>query len=657
MRLVPRFLAAGEVRCCLIASEAVQAQAVTNGRRFWKIDEPRAAWHSPIRSYASLSGRHMYPVLLLLGPMVRMIMLVLVQPILVFAPTVSPGQSVARAAQLLTNVSVPMRTRFVVNASNATVPRFQLPPQCVDAVATMPLDCPVGDASYCDEFHSLDKDCSQSLALQELWHCFTLAGYVQWEELQQYADGSDLREYHETKWRSLHRRFDEDGDGNISLVDWLSMRGQYAHTMTSCGAALADLRYSWRTAMPIKPCASCAEHWLACNRNFGGGWTLVYQSAGLVNMRSTLEQEPSLLYTHGWQQATRVDGALVDVPIGDDWRSYAQAGGKLADESIRHLCSGQFMVVQPGRQPIFCAFANSSNYADNQPTIKHCLRQYHARALYSVFGWTAESSAHGLSPGSGVNGGVLLALGYSDSERRGASAPWPHRISDAYAPVNDCVCMDAWEYGGYSYSDGGCHSPDGDTQAWCLTLGGCGSAATMKGLSGGTFAYCTNRCRGSEGCPVQVWCRDNKTIPVQYIAPQYTSQTTNVGSAFEFFIALSGVSVICVIGGAVYVFSKIRLQWLDRLKLPPRSALVIESFQADKSNTRELTTLCITCKTTSIYKLASEVCRIVSVLQAFRCLCQRAIWYMIVLTRGLLSPCVSMSSQTACGGGGAKRFM
>ena len=38
----------------------------------------------------------------------------------------------------------------------------------------------------------------------------------------------------------------------------------------------------------------------------------------------------------------------------------------------------------------------------------------------------------------------------------------------------------------------------------------------------------------------------------------------------------------------MYVFSKIRLQWLDRLKLPPRSALVIESFQADKTTTRKL---------------------------------------------------------------------
>ena len=120
-----------------------------------------------------------------------------------------------------------------------------------------------------------------------------------------------------------------------------------------------------------------------------------------------------------------------------------------------------------------------------------------------------------------------------------------------------------------------------------MTLGGCGNSAAAKGLKQGTFAYCINRCRNSEGCPVQVWCRDNKTVPVQYLAPQYMSQSANVGSAFEFFIALSGVSVICIISAAVYIFSKIRLQWLDRLKLPPRSALVIKSFKADKSATRE----------------------------------------------------------------------
>lgn len=520
-----------------------------------------------------------------LGGTALVLLVALASP--VFSPAVSHWQSVARATQVLTNISVPLRTRFVVNASNATVPRFRVPSQCVAAAAAMPLHCPVDDESYCDEFRSLDKDCSHSLALQELWHCFTLDGYVHVAKLQQYADGSDLRERYESQWRSLHRRYDEDGDGNISLVDWLSMRKQYAHTMASCGAALADPRYSYHTAMPIKPCDTCAEHWLACSRGYGGGWTLVYQSAGLVDLRSTFEHEPSLLYTHGWQQAARADGALVDVSSDDDWRSYAQAGGKLADESIRHLCNSQFMIVQPGRQPVFCTFANSNEYADNRPTTKHCLNRYHARAQYSVFGWASETSAHGFSPGSGFEGGLLLALGYSDSERHGASAPWPHGVSDSYAPVGGCVCMEAWEYGEYSYPSGGCHSPDGDTQPWCLTLGGCGKPATTKGLEKGTYAYCINRCRGDEGCPVQVWCRDNRTVPVQYVAPQSASQSANVGSAFEFFIALSGVSVICVVGAAMYVFSKIRLQWLDRLKLPPRSALVIESFKADKSTTRE----------------------------------------------------------------------
>ncbi len=100
-----------------------------------------------------------------LGPAVWALLLVFLRP--VFSPgAVSHGQSVARATQLLTNVSVPLRTRFVANASNHTVLRFQLPSQCSAAAAAMPSHCPVDDVSYCDEFLSLDGDCSQSLSLQ-----------------------------------------------------------------------------------------------------------------------------------------------------------------------------------------------------------------------------------------------------------------------------------------------------------------------------------------------------------------------------------------------------------------------------------------------------------------------------------------------------------
>jgi hypothetical protein len=502
--------------------------------------------------------------------------------------------SVAQAARLLTNVSVPPRERWVVNATNASVLRFPLPPRCA-AAAAPPLSCPVEDESYCDEFLSLDADCSRLLTLQELWYGTTLRGYVRVTELQRYADGSHLRERYESMWRGLHRRYDTDGDGNITLLDWLSMRKQYVHTVASCGQAQADARYSSHGVMPIKPCDTCAEHWVACGRGYGGGWTLVYEAAGPVDLQTTSEREPSLLYTHGWRRIGREGGALVDVPPDDtddedhDWRSYVPIGGKLADDSIRHLCNGQYMIAQPGRQPVFCAFANASEYADDRPTLKHCLDRYHAGAQYESFGWAAEDTltTHGFSPGSGAQGGLLLSLGYTEPGRHGASAPWPHRLDDAYAPTGGCDCMDAWEYGEHSYTDGGCHSPDGDMRPWCLTLGGCGKPAAAKGLSKGTFTYCINRCTGSEGCPVQVWCRDNETAPVQYVAPQYTSQTIVVGSAFEFFLALSGVSVICVVGGAVYLFSKIRLQWLNRLKLPPRIALVMETFHADSSTTRE----------------------------------------------------------------------
>ena len=532
--------------------------------------------------------------------------------------------SPAASRRELINKTTPLRERWIraanATGSNSSVLRFA-PPRGGPAPAAR-VGCPVEDASFCDEFVSLDADCSGRLTLPELWQCTTIRGYPRAAELQRYAVGSTLRLLYESNWRQLHARYDVDRDGNVTMLDWLAMRGQYVHTLPSCGLAMADPRYKSHSVLPIKPCDACAVHWVACEQQrYGGGWTLVYEAAGAVDLRTTSEHNPSLLYTRGWRDTERVDGVLVDVPVDADARSYATVGGKLADESIRHLCDGQYMIVQPGRSALFCAFANASDYSDGRSTLKHCLDRYHARAQYSTHGWaaTVEHTAHGLSPGSSPGGGVLLSLGYTQPERIGASSPWPHRAADAYAPTGGCVCMPTWEHGGNEYT--GCHSPDGD-RPWCLTGGGCGEPAEEEKGVAGTFAHCINRCTGSEGCPVQVWCRDNETSPQQYVAPEYGSQTVTVGNAFEFFIALSGVSVLCIIGGAVYLLSKIRLQWLGRLKLPPRCALVIETFNADNFTTREHIAVLTSSRGPGLitFRLGAVF------LQVSRCLCQKETW-------------------------------
>ena len=87
---------------------------------------------------------------------------------------------------------------------------------------------------------------------------------------------------------------------------------------------------------------------------------------------------------------------------------------------------------------------------------------------------------------------------------------------------------------GITYDDGGCHRPDEneeqtededleedeeDELPWCMTKLRCGLSAASKGADG-FFAHCVDRCVGGEGCPAQVWCRDNITVPTLYIAPE-----------------------------------------------------------------------------------------------------------------------------------------
>jgi hypothetical protein len=69
-------------------------------------------------------------------------------------------------------------------------------------------------------------------------------------------------------------------------------------------------------------------------------------------MRARSEQNPALLFTRGWQRVQRGEGGeLLDVDSFDGVDQYAPAGGKLDDESIRRLCDGQYVIIQPGRLP------------------------------------------------------------------------------------------------------------------------------------------------------------------------------------------------------------------------------------------------------------------------------------------------------------------
>lgn len=68
-------------------------------------------------------------------------------------------------------------------------------------------------------------------------------------------------------------------------------------------------------------------------------------------MRTPEERNPSLLYTEGWQRVERSNGELVGTFSTDAAQEYAPVGGKLADTDIRHLCNGQYAIVQPGRPP------------------------------------------------------------------------------------------------------------------------------------------------------------------------------------------------------------------------------------------------------------------------------------------------------------------
>jgi hypothetical protein len=172
----------------------------------------------------------------------------------------------------------------------------------------------------------------------------------------------------------------------LSLWDWLRATGQYFPAFASCGAALADRFYRGQAAaaadaaavaaelrggppriggaaFPIRPCEGCALRWLACDlTSYGGGWSLVRETAGRVGLRSTDEAAPELLFSDGWATRGGEGGTAAADGLG---AGFVAGLGKLGDAATRRLCSEQFMVVQPGRRPIFCRFdAGAGAFAD-----------------------------------------------------------------------------------------------------------------------------------------------------------------------------------------------------------------------------------------------------------------------------------------------------
>ena len=129
------------------------------------------------------------------------------------------------------------------------------------------------------------------------------------------------------------------------------------------------------------------------------------------------------------------------------------------------------------------------------------------------------------------------------SKRRDCKVPeydWGRLDPDAGEDVRQpqqCVCRTPWSQnilgpveelkpgvvpGRYTFPLGGCHNPDGDVRPWCFTLNDCGR---LQG-NGMAYSMCVNHCSfnynrttgeiipgSAHGCPTQVYCRTNTTVP------------------------------------------------------------------------------------------------------------------------------------------------
>jgi hypothetical protein len=346
----------------------------------------------------------------------------------------------------------------------------------------------VEDTTYCDEFHSLDLDCDGMLSLSEAaetttW--FDEPSYHKLTPLSLLSFDSQLEATIEgSRWQALLAALDGDDDGHLSIFDWLKGSRVYKPTYKHCGEVLSDnfFRYIKQDArqlggdngaFPIRPCAACEMRWIYCDLDVqGGGWNLVYESLGRTDfLMSTGEVNVDQLWdpTFGSKSPSEPDRYrpyatqdTINPPrlnTGPTLRAGRDPqGAKLDDESIKHLCDGQYMIHRDGQHPIFCQFVNVSLYGDNAESVKAC--SFDHDASYSGYAKLEpeRGSSFGFSTGVSATGvgtfGFVTQLGYlwgpdgyytlanaeGDADY-GASSHWvspddPNAEYSHYKPVN-----------------------------------------------------------------------------------------------------------------------------------------------------------------------------------------------------------------------------
>jgi hypothetical protein len=207
---------------------------------------------------------------------------------------------------------LPERHSECTNASAGGLERFGSRVVPIGPVHA-PGACPLRDATFCDEWDSLDADCDGALSRQELAWTQTLHGYDDepWEHSPRYilpngtgiVTGFQPQPWREAVtarpldkqrvvgwWGTLFEAADVDRSAGIDFGEWVQLQDQMRQTFGSCGDVLNHSLFRYRAgasgegadgAYPIRPCAACPLRWVHCDlSHYGGGWTLVYQTAG-----------------------------------------------------------------------------------------------------------------------------------------------------------------------------------------------------------------------------------------------------------------------------------------------------------------------------------------------------------------------------------------
>lgn len=340
-----------------------------------------------------------------------------------------------------TAVSLSLLALGIYQASRPLVPggRFVLPMCAASHNLTWANEsCPVEDTTYCDEFHSLDLDCDGVLSLGEAAETTTWYDEPSYHELTPLSlYPSNTGEFGKIsanhRWNLLLEALDGNDDGHLSIFDWLKGSRVYKPTYRHCGEVLEDKFFRYinqadrslggsNGAFPIQPCATCETRWIYCELDVeGGGWNLVYESAGKTDfLMSTEEVDIHHLWDPGFGDKTAdryIPYQTQDLP-GGVLRSGRRdpQGGKLDDGSIKHLCDGQYMIHRPGQHPTFCRFLNVSQYGDNAESVKACSFEHDADYSGYVTLGPEEGSSFGFSTGVSATGvgtfGFVAQLGY-----------------------------------------------------------------------------------------------------------------------------------------------------------------------------------------------------------------------------------------------------